>query len=77
MFNLNNADQWIREVAAKNGIKTGQFFVEASPSHNTDGVFIPGKVRVWNKRKGEIMLTFGTDLNDETVTDQNVWDMTR
>lgn len=76
MFNLNNAAQWIRETAAKNGIKTGNFEITMNPSHNFARVFAPGKVRVWNSRK-EITLTFGTDLNDETVTDQNVWEMTR
>ena len=75
-LNLSLAPNWIRDTAAKNGIKTGQFRVVASPSHNTDGVFTPGKVCVFNIRK-VISLTFGTDLKDETVTDQNVWEMTR
>jgi hypothetical protein len=75
-MNLNSAPAWILDTAAKNGIKTGQFRIVASPSHNTDGVFTPGKVRVWNTRK-TLTLTFGTDLKDETVTDQDVWEMTR
>ena len=75
-MNLRLAPVWMREMASKNGIKTGQFFVVAIPSHNKDGVFTPGKVSVWNSRKA-ITLTFGTDLKDETVTDQNVWEMTR
>lgn len=76
MNKLNNAAQWIRETAAKNGIKTGNFEITMNPSHDSARAFTPGKVRVWNSRK-EITLTFGTDLNDETVTDQNVWEMTR
>lgn len=71
-----SAPAWLRETAAKNGIKTGKFEITMNPSHDTDGVFTPGKVRVWNSRK-EITVTFGTDLNDQTVTDQNVWEMTR
>ena len=75
-LNLSLAPNWIRDTAAKNGIKTGQFRVVASPSHNTDGVFTPGKVRVFNTRKSA-EFTFGTDLSDQIITDQDVWEMTR
>ena len=75
-MNLNLAPAWMREMASKNGIKTGQFFVVAIPSHNKNGVFTPGKVCVWNTRKA-ITLTFGADLSDQIITDQDVWEMTR
>lgn len=76
-MNMNLAPAWVREVAAaKTGIKTGQFFVVQQPSHNTDGVFTPGKVRVFNKRRSA-EFTFGTDVVGCVVTDQNVWEMTR
>ena len=76
MFNLNNATTWIRQTAAKTGIKTGNFEITMNPRHDSNRVFQPGKVRVWNTRK-EVTLTFGTDLNGIIVTDQNVWEMTR
>ena len=73
---LSLAPNWIRVAAKKNGIKTGQFRVVAGAYHNTDGVFTPGRVCVWNTKK-TLTLTFGTDFKDETVTDENVWEMTR
>ena len=76
MFALSNAAAWIRQTAAQSGIKTGNFEITMNPSNDSNRVFRPGKVRVWNTRK-EIVLTFGTDVNNETVTDENVWEMTR
>ena len=76
MSNLNDAKDWIRQTAAKAGIKTGNFEIVMFTAHYTTRVFQPGKVRVWNSRQ-EIFLTFGTDLNNMIVTDENVWEMTR
>ena len=76
MLYLLNATDWIRQTAAKAGIKTGNFEITMNPSHDSAGVFTPGKLRVWNTRK-EIVLTFGTDLNNVIVTNENVWEMTR
>lgn len=76
MEKLNSAPEWLRETAAKNGIKTGKYEVINTPSHNTDGVFTPGKVRVFNKHRSA-EFTFGNDRNILIITDQDVWEMTR
>ena len=75
-MNLVSAPAWLRKTAANNGIKTGLYKIVDTPSHNTNGVFTPGKVLVFNKRRSA-EFTFGTDLTNKTVTDQNVWEMTR
>jgi hypothetical protein len=76
MNNLALAPNWIRDTATQNGIRTGKYEIVNTPSHNTDGVFTPGKVRVFNTRKSA-EFTFGTDIKDHTITDENVWEHTR